>query len=289
MPFFERNNQISIWFMDEGSQSSPPILLIPGLTCDLHDWSWQVKFLLDLGFRVISFDIRGQGRSSAPAPTPGIISWPGPNADPAIIDYFPETRAYDIVALLKNLSVTSVIVISHSQGALESYYLATVRPDLVRALITLDPVYQFDNAFREANASYFEQPSDTISKMIVYFEMTYSESTPGWQKTWHIRRAKEMNEQVMYAMSWGGWGTVECLGRKETAIAEFGGKLKCPRLTIGSNEHAVAVDRNDIAEGSELDECVVIEGKGHWFHQLASDEFNSILRNWLEKIGALPV
>jgi pimeloyl-ACP methyl ester carboxylesterase len=175
MPFLNINQQISIWFMDEGLRNAPPILLVPGLTCDLHDWSWQVKFLLELGFRVVSFDIRGQGRSSAPAPTPGITSWPGPNADPSIIDYFPETRTYDIIALLEHLSITSTIVMSHSQGSMESYYLATVRPDLVRALVSLDPIHRFDHAFRGANVSYFNLPSDTISKMITYFEWSYSE------------------------------------------------------------------------------------------------------------------
>lgn len=289
MPFFKRNNYISIWFMDEGPQTAPPILLVPGMTCDLHDWSWQVKFLLQLGFRVVSFDIRGQGRSSAPAPTPGITSWPGLDADPSIVDYFPETRTYDIIALLEHLSITSTIVMSHSQGSLESYYLAAVRPDLVQALVTLDPIYVFDHAFREANASYFDLPSQTVPKILVYFEYSYSEGAPEWHKAWHRRRASQMDEQVMYAMAWGSWGNVDALGRKEVAITQFSGRLKCPRLTFGSNEDAVAADRNDIAKGSELDECAVIDGNGHWFHQLASDKFNDILKAWFGKIGALPV
>lgn len=74
MPFFQRNANISIFYLDEGPRDAQVVLLIPGITCDLHDWNWQVRFLLAWGVRVITPDPRGQGRSSAPAPTPDIAS-----------------------------------------------------------------------------------------------------------------------------------------------------------------------------------------------------------------------
>lgn len=113
MPFFQRTPVISLFYFDEGPQNAPVILLIHGLTCDLHDWSWQVPFLLKLGFRVISMDIRGHGKSSAPAPS-GVTSWPGPNAEPSITDYFPQTCAYDAAALLKHLSIDKAILMGVS-------------------------------------------------------------------------------------------------------------------------------------------------------------------------------
>lgn len=202
MPFFSRNPAFSLFYLDEGPRdAAATILLIAGLSCDMHDWSWQVPYLLFLGLRVISVDGRGQGRSSAPAPTAARrlspSSWPGPegSADPAVIAYYPHSNALDVIALFDHLSVKNdLVVMSHS------------------------------------------------------------------------------------------------LGRRETSVAAFAGRLKCPRLTFGSNDWYVETDRTHMPRGHEkLDEVVVMEGMGHWFHQLESEEFNAHLARWLGKIGVLPV
>lgn len=50
----------------------------------------------------------------------------------------------------------------------------------------------------------------------------------------------------------------------------------------------VETDRTHMPKGDEaLDEIVLMEGWGHWFHQLKSEEFNATLEAWLEKIGVL--
>lgn len=114
MPFFQRSEKIALWYLDEGAASAPTILLIHGLSCSLHDWNWQVPFLLYLGYRVVALDVRGHGRSSAPKPTPVITSWPGKDADPSIVDYYPQTCAYDAAALLDHLAIKSAIVMGVS-------------------------------------------------------------------------------------------------------------------------------------------------------------------------------
>ncbi|KAK0643353.1 Alpha/Beta hydrolase protein [Cercophora newfieldiana] len=289
MPFFKRSDQISLWYLDEGPQYGPVILLVHGLTCDVHDWSWQAPFLLSLGYRTISLDVRGHGRSSAPTPTPNITSWPGPDASPSIIDYYPQTCAYDAAALLDHLSIKSAILIGHSQGDLITYHLATIRPDLVRALVGIEGIYRWDNAMREANAWFFAQPDKVVENMVAFFGYTYPPDTPTFMKAWHARRAREMDEEVLFALAYGGWGDPEFgLGRTEVAVKTWSGNLKCPHLVVGGSEEAVHVDRGVLPRGSELDEIVLIEGKGHWLHQADSERFNEVLKAWLGKIGALP-
>ncbi|KAK0710757.1 Alpha/Beta hydrolase protein [Lasiosphaeris hirsuta] len=290
MPHFQRTPEIAIWYLDEGPRTAPVILLIPGLTCDLHDWSWQITFLLSLGLRVISMDLRGQGRSSAPTPTPGITTWPGPSPPPGVIDYYPQTCAHDGISLLESLGVAKTIVMGHSLGDLVGYYLTVTRPDLVTALVGVDPIHRWGHAWREANANFFDDLETVVEKMLVFFAYSYPPHAPDWQKAWHARRAAQMDPLVMYALSWGGWGDRENgLGRKEVAVREYSGRLKCPRLTFGCNEEAVAADKNELPKGSDLDECVLIEGEGHWFHQTASERFNQVLKGWLDKLGVLPV
>lgn len=289
MPYLKRSDDISIFYLDEGAKTAPAVLLIHGLACDLHDWSWQIPFLLNLGFRVISPDLRGHGRSSAPTPSAGVTEYPGKDADPSIIDYYPQTTAGDIVALLEHLEVASIIIVSHSMGDLVGYAIATSRPDLVQALVGLDPIHAFDNATRAANTNFFDDPAKCLELLLLFFKYnSYGPEDPEWLKTWHLRRAAGMDPMVTWALCWGGWGDAAALGRTETAAVAFSGKLKCPRLTLGSSEWQIAADRHVLPKGSELDETVVIEGKGHWFQQTDSEKFNGILKAWFEKIDVLP-
>ncbi len=293
MPYLQITPSLSLYYLSLGPSSAPAALLIHGLTCDLHDWSWQTPFLLRLGFRVILFDLRGHGRSSSPAPTPGIARWPGPSStQDGIIDYFAQTLALDAAFLLDHLGVKDAVVMGHSQGDLVGSYLATVRPDLVRASIGVDTIYRWGNDVRDAPAAraVFDDKDSLLEKLLAFFEVTYPEGTDEGHKAWHANRARAMDPDVLYAMCWGGWGERESgLGRTEVAVSEFGGgKRKGPRLTFGCDEEAVRVDREVLKNGAE-DEVVTVEGRGHWFHQLEGDKVNGILEAWLGRVGALPV
>ncbi|WQF84357.1 Putative alpha/beta hydrolase-1 [Colletotrichum destructivum] len=298
MPFFSRNPSFSLFYLDEGDpEAQYTVLLITGLSCEMHDWSWQVPFLLANGLRVISVDGRGQGKSSAPQPTPDITTWPGVerSADPDVVDYYPQSNAEDMIALLKSIGITeNVITMAHSLGECTGYYIATTRPDLIKASVGVDPLHAFPSAIRERDASFFTAPGaqDTaLSTLLEHFgAYCYTPACPAWQKTWHLRRMAQLDKAVLFAQCWGGWGDPEhSLGRQENAVKAFAGKLKCPRVTFGSNDWYVATDRDHLPKGDEeLDEIVVIEGKGHWFHQLESEKFNGHLKRWFTKIGVLP-
>ncbi|KAB5542426.1 Alpha/Beta hydrolase protein, partial [Coniochaeta sp. 2T2.1] len=291
MPHFQRNENICLFYTDEGEKTAPAILLIHGLTCDIHDWSWQVPFLLEKGFRVISADTRGHGQSSAPAPTPGITEWPGPDADASLIDYYPQTVAHDLVALLEHLEITSVIIMAHSQGDLSAYYIAThAKPEMVRALIGMDPIHHSSNADREQTAGFFYEPAKCRDLLLTWFQYSaYTPKSPAWQRAWHQRRGMQQDSLIVHALTWGAWGDKEALGRRENAVAVLAGKLRCPRLTIGSSKEWVHVDQDLLPKGSEQDEVILVEGWGHWFHQLDSEAFNGHVEAWLTKIGAMPV
>nr|XP_036584049.1 alpha/beta hydrolase fold [Colletotrichum truncatum]KAF6793308.1 alpha/beta hydrolase fold [Colletotrichum truncatum] len=239
MPFFSRHKAFSIFYMDEGPSDAPAtVLLIPGFSCDMHDWSWQVPFLLSLNLRVISIDPRGQGRSSGPEGS----------ADPDVIDYYPQSTALDLIALLDHLGISkNLVVMAHSLGTAAAYFIAAERPGLAVAL--------------------------------------------AWQKTWHIRRMRQLDDNVAFAILWGGTGDPkDRIGSRENAVALFGGRIKCPRLTFGSTDWYIETDLKYMPKADEkLDEIVMIGGKGHWFHQLESEEFNAHLERWLSKVGVLPV
>jgi 3-oxoadipate enol-lactonase len=58
-------NDIATFYEEAGH--GPPVLLIHGHTLDLRMWDAQVGPLADAGYRAIRYDVRGHGRSEAPA------------------------------------------------------------------------------------------------------------------------------------------------------------------------------------------------------------------------------
>ncbi|KAK2054348.1 alpha/beta-hydrolase [Colletotrichum caudatum] len=287
MPFFKRNEEISIFYLEEGPQDAPAVLLIPGITCDLHDWNWQVPFLLRHGFRVITPDPRGQGRSSAPAPTPGIESYPGPDADPSIVDYYPQSAAQDFVALLRHLDVSSAIIVAHSLGTAAAYHLASVRPDLARAVVVLDPLHSIPAATAEEHLS---DPATVLPNLAGLFaEAMHPPTVPEWHNAWIRRRAMQTDTGVVLAQCRACLGDPDAIGRREVSVAQHDGNVRCPRLTLGNSDYWVATERAHLRPSSEYDEVLLVQGMGHWFFQHKSEEVNEHLKRWFTKVGLLPV
>jgi non-heme chloroperoxidase len=97
MPFVtvgtENGADIEIHYNDHGA--GKPIVLIHGYPLDGNSWERQEQALLEAGYRCISYDRRGFGRSSQPA---------------AGYDY--DTFAADLKALLDHLALDQEVVLT---------------------------------------------------------------------------------------------------------------------------------------------------------------------------------
>ncbi|KAM7193316.1 alpha/beta hydrolase protein [Rhypophila sp. PSN 637] len=316
MPYLTISEQttppLRIFYLDQGPPTAQPILLIHGLGCDLHDWSWQIPLLLSLGYRVISSDLRGHGKSSGPHPTlPLSPTWPGPdalittpdgNGPTLIVDYYPQSLAIDQIRLLDHLSISApqkkVLVIGHSLGSTISYYLCTTFPDRVQALVTIDPFHNQTNELRDPVVGLFDSDGEytLVEWFTKYGYVAMSPSPEEWYTTWHARRVLTTEGEVMRGLAWGGFEARDSLGRRENAALCYlptGDKkegLQCPFLAVGAGEQNLILEREMLeSKGDELDELVVLAGGGHWLHQGdKAGEFNKILEGWLRKGGFLP-
>jgi pimeloyl-ACP methyl ester carboxylesterase len=118
---------VQLFFTDEGT-GDPPMLFVHGYTCDSHDWSWQLpRFAAE--HRVIALDLRGHGRSSTPES-----------------GYEPLVFAADVARLVEHLGCSPVVAVGHSMGALVVSALAVEHPEMVRALVAVDPGYLVGDA-----------------------------------------------------------------------------------------------------------------------------------------------
>ena len=93
----ENSAPIEIHYEDHGS--GDPIVLIHGYPLDGNSWERQERALLAAGYRVISYDRRGFGRSSQPT-----------------VGYDYDTFAADLNALLEHLQLEDVSLAGFSMG-----------------------------------------------------------------------------------------------------------------------------------------------------------------------------
>lgn len=93
----ENGHDIDINYYDHGI--GQPVVLIHGYPLDARSWEKQERVLLDVGYRVVSYDRRGFGGSSQP-----------------VIGYNYDTFAADLNVLIEHLDLRDVVLAGHSMG-----------------------------------------------------------------------------------------------------------------------------------------------------------------------------
>jgi non-heme chloroperoxidase len=93
----ENGQPIEIHFEDHGT--GDPVVLIHGYPLNGNSWERQERELLANGFRVITYDRRGWGRSSQPT-----------------VGYDYDTFAADLKSLLEHLDLNDLVLVGFSMG-----------------------------------------------------------------------------------------------------------------------------------------------------------------------------
>src|SRR5882757_1666130 len=91
----ENDADIEIYFEDHGT--GQPVVLIHGYPLSGRAWDKQVPVLLEAGYRVITYDRRGFGKSSQP-----------------VVGYDYDTFAADLSTLLDHLDLPDVVLVGFS-------------------------------------------------------------------------------------------------------------------------------------------------------------------------------
>jgi pimeloyl-ACP methyl ester carboxylesterase len=117
MPFLNRDG-VKLYYEQAGEGA--PLVLIHGWTCD-HTFLQPQFDHFSRTHRVVSVDLRGHGRSDKPE------------------QEYPMTAFADDVAwMCAELGVEHPVVVGHSMGGTISLVLAGERPELPRAIVSLD-------------------------------------------------------------------------------------------------------------------------------------------------------
>jgi non-heme chloroperoxidase len=121
----ENDAPIEIHYEDHGS--GQPVVLIHGYPLNGNSWERQERELLAAGYRCVSYDRRGFGRSSQPT-----------------VGYDYDTFAADLNALLEHLDVCDVVLCGFSMGTGEiARYLGTYASARVSKAVLLGTIPPF--------------------------------------------------------------------------------------------------------------------------------------------------
>jgi pimeloyl-ACP methyl ester carboxylesterase len=230
--------------------SGDPILLIHGTA----SWAgvWQpstVRALSDLG-RLIVYDRRGCGRSERPEPYETDVG----------------QHAEDAAALIEALDLGPATVVGHSMGGVISLDLALQRPELVRALILVEPPLHFakhptPRMLRQLigaqNAARRKGPVEGAERFMRWATTT-ADGLNGYDQTPEEERVKLRANSASILRELQS-GTGEHMKSRDIAT------ISCPAvLLLGSNtlpEYRKAAQR--LAKALPSLETITVPGAGH--------------------------
>jgi 3-oxoadipate enol-lactonase len=112
-------NGIATFYEDAGQ--GPPVVLIHGHGSDRRLWDFQVPALVEAGYRVVRYDVRGHGRSAVPS-----------------TGYTWENYALDLRDLLDGLALPRAHIVGLSMGGGIALQFTLDFPERVSSLVLVD-------------------------------------------------------------------------------------------------------------------------------------------------------
>lgn len=257
MPQLTLSGGNEIFYSESGA--GDPVLLIHGWACDGNDWAWLVADL-EPDHRVIAIDNRGHGRSSQLAP------------------YHPRTFAADAAEVIEQLDLGSPLVVAHSMGTIIASTLAVERPELISAMVLIDPVYGAVEAELAPALQYVRQ--NPYGFTVAAFGQFYGDRTPAWLPVWHRRRILATAPEVVRDALCGLYEGEYAFGLRPDGERYFQGR-RTPMLAVYAGSGAAVAEWDRSLPHGRQDEITVWPEHGHFLHQEAPERFAAQVRDWL--------
>ncbi|MGW2103224.1 alpha/beta fold hydrolase [Streptomyces olivaceoviridis] len=269
----ENSGSIELYYEDHGS--GRPVVLIHGYPLNGHSWEKQERVLLEAGYRVITYDRRGFGRSSQPT-----------------VGYDYDTFAADLRVLLEHLDLRDVALVGFSMGTGEvTRYLGRYGSERVAKAALLGAIPPFllktdDNpegvdgsvfeGIKEAvlkdRPAYFKDFLDNFYNVDMYAGTRISDQA--WQNSFNV------------AVSASAWAAYACVDTWLTDFREDLPKIDVPTLLVHGDADRILPYENTAERLPGLIKdltFVTVEGGPHniaWTHP---EEVNAALLEFLAK------
>ncbi|ASU82970.1 alpha/beta hydrolase [Nocardiopsis gilva YIM 90087] len=248
---------------DAARDTANTLLLVHGWGSDSHEWVQHIPQLAAT-YRVIAPDLRGHGYSGT-----------------ARTGTTPRTMADDLRILLERLRADRVVAIGHSMGGQIVGHLADT-PDLVTALVTVDPAYGFGPQLADSFpriARELAGPRGTEAA-IALDAWTSTPATPRWIRAWHARRLLAAPQQVLAEAFAAMFTAPDAIGPRPAAEDHLRHRSQ-PTLCFRFDRDLAAWERPLLSHpGSRV---VCWPDSGHRLHEEHPEEFLLVLTRWLDE------
>ena len=281
----ENNTDIEIYYEDHGA--GPPVVLIHGYPLSGRAWDKQVPVLLEAGYRVITYDRRGFGKSSQPA-----------------IGYDYDTFTADLHALLEHLDLRDAVLVGHSMGTGEvARYLGSYgsgdhralqlghhRPRVAKGvLVSPIPPYLLQAP---------DNPDGVPGSLFDGFIQAATADTPAWMKGFldNFYNAGTLRGTLVSDQAWqASWNlavtasataAVACISTWTTDFRADLPKIDVPTLVIqGDADQVLPLDKTGKRLPGLINDLqlVVVEGGPHAIPWTHADQVNTALLDFLRR------
>ena len=302
-------NGIELFLLEQGQ--GPLVVLCHGWPELSYSWRHQIKAIADAGFHVVAPDMRGFGRTSAPA-------------DVSAYSIFDTVG--DMVALVTALGETKAVIVGHDWGAPVAWHAALFRPDMFTRVAGLSVPPPFRGRARPLDSlsasgvtnfywQYFQTPGvaeaeferDVATSMRKILGRGVSDpaalfvtedkgflgnippvlTLPDWLSEADIAYFADAYQKSGFR---GGLNWYRNLDRNWDLTAPWqGAQIHQPSLFIAGSRDSVITGLIGAKRVTELDRVLpnlrqklIIEGAGHWVQQERPYEVNAALIAFLK-------
>ena len=251
-------NGISINYELTGSGRT--LVLIHGIGGSTQSWE-RVAPLLSPHYQVLTFDVRGHGKSDKPEG-----------------DYSAELFASDLAALLNTLGIGSAHVLGHSMGGVIALRFALDFPEFCDALIV-------SSSSAEVNPQGTKYWQDMAAKILEKgMEASPFEPARMFTKDFIDKNPEAVAEYARRQSA----NDPSCYARAALAISSYNyneelGKIRCPTLIFVGGQDVLtppggSVKMSRLIPGSRL---IIFEGCGHVSYMEQPDVISNAVLNFL--------
>ncbi len=254
-------NGIEVNYAVEGD--GPVVTFSHSLGCNLSMWDAQAAALRGR-YRVLRFDTRGHGQSSAPAGA-----------------YTLEQLAEDFHALLRGLGIERTHFVGLSMGGMIGQVFALKYPEMVQSLVLCDPTSRYP----AAAAPVWQDRIKTVEAKGI--EPLVEPTLGRWFTAPFRARRQELMAQVgQMIRDTPAQGYVGCCHAiPKIDVTDRLGAIACPALVIvGEEDPGTPVEMaRDIHAALPSAELAILRSASHLSNLEQPEEFNRVLLRFLDK------
>ena len=277
MPFLKIEGQetVSLYFEDYGQ--GKPVVLIHGWPLSRRMWEYQVRPLVEAGYRVVSYDRRGFGDSDKP--------WDG-------YDY--DTLSADLQALLGALELQDAALVGFSMGGGEvARYFGQYGSERVSKAVFVSAVTPYmlktDNNPSGVDQSVFDDFKQNVKTDRIGFLEGFNKMFVNHDKGVGPDGTPVSEPALGYTLSIASYAspkaTLDCITAfGETDFRQDMAKIDVPTMFVHGDADQIvplevsAQEAHKLVSGSRLE---VFQGAPHGLVLTHTEKFNQLLLEFL--------